>query len=321
MAHFEQSAVNLLNSDVIDGLRSIDDNSIDLVLTSPPYNINKPYERADRRTLDEYADWCREIIELIDDKLDEHGAVCWQVGNFVKDSSVLPLDYIVHPIFSDLGYRLRNRIVWQFNFGLHSQKRLSGRYETLLWFTKSDSYTFNLDDIRVEQLYPGKKHSEKKGNGRAGKPSGNPKGKNPSDHWIFSGRRFFEEDLVWQLPNVKANHPELTEHPCQFPVELAERCVLAFTNPGDTILDPFIGSGTTAIAGLPRRRKVIGIDRDESYIELANERITALREGKLRVRPSGKSVRRPSLGEAVARVPMEWRAEGGSKKEAEKNSC
>lgn len=317
MEQLQNSSLQLLNCDVIDGIDSIDNKSIDLVLTSPPYNINKPYEREDKRSLEEYADWCREIIERLDQKVTDQGAICWQVGNFVKNNSVLPLDYVVYPIFADLGFRLRNRIVWQFNFGLNAERRLSGRYETLLWFTKSDKYTFNLDDIRIEQLYPGKKHSGKKGKELAGRPSGNPKGKNPSDHWIFSGRRYFEEDLVWQLPNVKANHPELTEHPCQFPVELAERCVFAFTDPGDTILDPFIGSGTTAIAGLPRGRNVIGIDRDQRYIELAKERIEALKNGTLKVRPSGKEVRRPSAGEAVSKVPVEWSMAGGSQRETE----
>src|SRR5262249_24532457 len=150
------------------------------------------------------------------------------------------------------------------NFGLHSTKRLSGRYETILWFTKSSDYTFNQDEIRVPQLYPGKRHSESR-NGHAGKLSGNPLGKNPSDFWTFSPRRHLVESSLWEFPNVKANHPEKTIHPCQFPLELAERCVLAFTKPGGIVLDPFVGAGTSVVAALKHGRRAVGIDKDPSF--------------------------------------------------------
>src|SRR5882757_7585544 len=99
-------------------------------------------------------------------------------------------------------------------------------YETVLWFTKGDNYRFNLDPIRISQIYPGKRHPlERKS--LAGLPSGNPLGKNPGDVWEFSAEDHFRESLIWDIPNVKANHPEKTFHPCQFPIELVERCVLA----------------------------------------------------------------------------------------------
>ena len=129
-------------------------------------------------SLDEYLEWLEPIVKKLCSKIRPGGSVCWQVGNFVKDGEVFPLDYFFYKMFIDQGLKLRNRIIWQFNFGLHASKRLSGRYETLLWFTKSDNYTFNLDPIRIPQLYPGKRHSKRKGE-RAGQISGNPLGKNP----------------------------------------------------------------------------------------------------------------------------------------------
>ena len=257
-------------------------------------------------SLDEYVEWLAPIVKKICSKVAQNGGVCWQVGNFVRDGEVFPLDYYFYNMFLSEGFKLRNRIIWRFNFGLHANKRLSGRYETLLWFTKSDDYVFNLDPIRVPQLYPGKRHSAKKGEAKAGKPSGNPLGKNPSDFWTFSADDCFNENPVWEIPNVKANHPEQTIHPCQFPHELAERCVLAFSNEGDTVLDPFIGAGTSAIAAIKAGRTAIGIDRSPDYVTLAHERVKALRAGDLTLRQSGKDVRKPLVGEKVSKVPEEW---------------
>lgn len=296
----------LFNEDVSDALNRIPDNSVHLVLTSPPYNLNKIYERDQSMTLDEYIEWLEPVIHTLCEKLTDDGSVCWQVGNFVKDGEVFPLDFFFYDLFRKNGLKLRNRIIWQFNFGLHATKRLSGRYETLLWFTKSDDYVFNLDPIRVPQRYPGKRHASTKGADKAGKPSGNPLGKNPSDFWTFSSQECFTDNPVWELPNVKANHPEQTIHPCQFPHELAERCVLAFTNAGQTVLDPFVGAGTSVIAAVKAGRNAIGIDKDKDYIELTQTRMESLMEGTLQLRPSGKKVRKPKGKERVSRVPDEW---------------
>lgn len=148
------------------------------------------------------------------------------MGNYVDNGEIIPLDILLYPIFSSFKLKLRNRIVWHFGHGLHASKRFSGRYEVILWFTKTDEYVFNLDNVRVPQKLPNKKHF--KGPNK-GKLSGHPLGKNPSD--------------VWEIPNVKSNHVEKTIHPCQFPVELIERLVLALTDEGDWVFDPFIGGG------------------------------------------------------------------------------
>lgn len=287
-------------------LNHIQDGTVQLVVSSPPYNIGKEYELDSRMPLEDYIGWLEPIVSKLCTKISEHGSICWQVGNYVNKGQVFPLDYYFYSMFEASGFKLRNRIIWHFNFGLHATSRLSGRYQTLLWFTKSDDYTFNLDPIRVPQLYPGKRHSSKKGE-RAGKPSGNPLGKNPSDFWEFSASDAFDVSPMWDIPNVKSNHPEKTIHPCQFPIELAERCVLAFSNAGDCVLDPFVGTGTSMIAALKHDRRALGIDRDPEYVRLADDRIRALQTGELPMRKSGQPTRRPKPTEKVALVPEDWK--------------
>jgi len=197
---------------------------------------------------------------------------------------------------------LRNRIVWYFGHGLHASKRFSGRYETILWFTKSDSYIFNLDNVRVPAKYPGKRHYK---GPNVGKPSGNPKGKNPSDVWEILVKDW--EDCLWDIPNVKSNHPEKTEHPCQFPVELVERCVLALTHEGDYVFDPYAGVGSTLIAAIMHGRRAIASEKEQDYVAVARQRIASYFNGNLRLRPMGKPVHTPSGREKVAQVPSEWK--------------
>ena len=236
--------------------------------------------------------------------LSPEGSLCWQVGNYVEKGEVFPLDIFYYPFFQARGLHLRNRIIWHFDHGLHASKRFSGRYETLLWFTKTDSYTFNLDPVRVPSKYPGKTNFKPGPN--YGKPSGNPLGKNPSDIWKIVLQDW--ETALWNIPNVKANHPEKTIHPCQFPIELVERCVLALTNEGDWLLDPFSGVGSAMLAALKNDRRAMGCEKEKEYIALAKNRINDLRSGALRYRQLGKPVHQPTGREKISQIPMEWLA-------------
>lgn len=133
--------------------------TFDLVFTSPPYNLDKPYSGyADDRDLDEYLKWQERIITACVERLTPTGSICWQVGNYVSNGHILPLDLEIGPIFKKLGLKLRNRIVWNFGHGLHCKRRFSGRYEVVLWYSKTDAYKFNLDAIRIPSKYPNKKH-------------------------------------------------------------------------------------------------------------------------------------------------------------------
>jgi adenine-specific DNA-methyltransferase len=256
-------------------MRRLESNSIKLIVTSPPYNIGKAYER--KESLDKYVRAQAQVISECVRVLHNNGSICWQVGNHVQNGEVFPLDVILYDIFKRHDLQLRNRIVWHFEHGLHCSKRLSGRHETILWFTKSSNYTFNLDAIRVPSKYPNKKHFK---GPKLGQLSGNPLGKNPGDVWIF--------------PNVKNNHVEKTTHPCQFPVELVERLVLSLTKPGDRVFDPYMGVGTTVVGAVKHRRYGLGCDIIPAYVDTAWERIHLLRAGLLRMRPMDRPVYDPT---------------------------
>jgi adenine-specific DNA-methyltransferase len=260
--------------DCLDLLKTIPDESLELVVTSPPYNIGKEYEK--RLKLESYLEQQAAVIQECVRCLSCHGSICWQVGNYVDNGAIIPLDTVLYPIFTYSGLKMRNRIIWHFEHGLHCSRRFSGRYETIIWFTKSDEYTFNLDPIRVPQKYPGKKYFK---GPNAGKYSCNPLGKNPGDLWV--------------IPNVKSNHIEKTEHPCQFPVELIERLVLSMTTEGDWVLDPFLGTGTSIIAAIRHNRRGAGAEVVPKYIELAKDRIQQELAGTLRTRPMDKPVYDP----------------------------
>lgn len=291
----------LFHGDTNDFMETVPDESIKLIITSPPYNLGKAYEN--KVDIEEYLAEQTRTIETLFRKLRPDGSICWQVGNFVEKGEVFPLDIYYYPIFKNLGLFLRNRIIWHFGHGLHTKKRFSGRYESILWFTKSQNYTFNLDPVRVPSKYPGKRHY--KGPNK-GKPSGNPKGKNPSDVW--EGLAAEWESCFWEIPNVKSNHPEKTGHPCQFPIELVERCVLALTNEGDWVFDPYAGVGSSLIAAVKRNRRGMGSEQDEEYIGIAHERIAAFYNGTLSIRPLGKPVYKPTGREKVSQIPPEWDA-------------
>lgn len=289
----------VLNTDANLALRNVPSGKFDLVITSPPYNIGKEYET--KTSIEKYLDTQETIIEQLIRVLSEQGNLCWQVGNFVDKGEVFPLDIYYYQIFKKYGLKLRNRIIWHFGHGLHASKRFSGRYETILWFTKSDNYIFNLDAVRVPSKYPGKLYFK---GPKKGMPSGNPLGKNPSDIWQILLKDWDNE--IWNIPNVKSNHPEKTEHPCQFPVELVERCVLALTNKYSWVLDPFAGVGSTIIASIKNDRNCIGIEKELYYCKIAQKRIEDLKEGNLRVRPINKPIHKPSENDKVAKVPKEW---------------
>lgn len=291
--------VVIMAGDSAERLSEIPNETAKLIITSPPYNIGKVYETA--TSLDQYLEALDPIVRELVRLLSPMASLCWQVGNYVEDGEIFPLDIFYYPLFKKHGLRLRNRIIWHFDHGLHASKRFSGRYETLLWFTKGDEYTFNLDAVRIPSKYPGKTHF--KGEKR-GQPSGNPLGKNPSDKWRILIQDW--ETALWNIPNVKANHPEKTIHPCQFPIELVERCVLAFTNEGDWVLDPFSGVGSALLAALRNGRKAIGCEKEAEYVDIAKQRVADLYAGALGYRPLGRPVHQPSGREKVSKIPKEW---------------
>ena len=296
----EAQDIVLHEGDTYEFLRTFPDQLVTLAITSPPYNIGKVYEK--KVSIKEYLKEQEKVIGELIRVLKDNGSICWQVGNYIEKSEVFPLDIFYYDIFKSKGLKLRNRIIWHFGHGLHASKRFSGRYETILWFTKTDDYIFNLDAVRVPPKYPGKTYFK---GSKKGLPSCNPKGKNPADIWEILIHDW--EKKIWDIPNVKANHPEKTIHPCQFPIELVERCVLALTNENDWVLDPYSGVGSSLIAGIKNNRKVIGCDKEPEYIRVTKERISDFYSGTLKIRPLGKPIYKPTGKEKVSQIPQEWK--------------
>jgi len=286
----ETNHATIYEGDRLEMLKQIPDGSASLIVTSPPYNIGKSYESTVK--LEDYLDAQKETIGECVRVLSDEGSLCWQVGNHIaKDGEVFPLDALIFPICKSFGLKMRNRIIWHFEHGLHCTRRFSGRHETIIWFTKSDKYVFNLDPVRVPQKYPGKRDYKGK---NKGKLSGNPLGKNPGDVWI--------------LPNVKNNHIEKTVHPCQFPVELIERLTLSMTNAGDLVVDPYMGVGSALCAAVKHGRRGAGSDITTEYVTIARDRIRMAFEGTLKTRPMGKPVHAPGPNCKVAK--NYWKEEG-----------
>ena len=276
----------LFNGDCVELLKLVPDDGVSLTVSSPPYCMGKEYEPGNK--VEDFIAAHEKILPEIVRVTKPGGSICWQVGYHVRDNNVVPLDYIVFDILrkSCKDIVLRNRVIWTFGHGQHGYNRFSGRHELVLWFTKGDTYAFDLNAVRVPQKYPGKRAS--RGPNR-GELSGNPLGKNPSD--------------VWDIPNVKSNHVEKTTHPCQFPVALPQRFIRALTKPDDLVLDPFAGASSTGVAALLEGRRFLGAEMSSEYCDIGCTRLREALRGNAKVRPLNQAVHVPSPTQAVARKP------------------
>jgi len=282
------SDVSVIQADAVQFLGALTPGSVDLIISSPPYCMGKEYDTSGR--IEDFQKEHERLAPLLVRALRPGGSLCWQVGVHVRDGILTPLDAIVYAIFSSQpGMLLRNRIVWTFGHGVHATRRFSGRHETVLWFTKGDEYFFNLDAVRVPQKYPGKRYYK---GPKKGEWSGNPLGKNPSD--------------VWDIPNVKSKHVEKTAHPCQFPVALAQRFVKALVPERGLVSDPFLGSGTSAVAAVLENRRFLGCDMNADYVKIAQSRIRQAQRGTLKYRPIDRPIYQPNPNDTVAMRPSHF---------------
>jgi adenine-specific DNA-methyltransferase len=246
---------NIHNGDTLAYLRTLPNETVDLVVSSPPYNIGKEYES--RKALAHYIEEQSAILAECHRVLKNTGSIFWQVGSYSNAGTLIPLDIRFFPVLEDLGMLPRNRIVWARQHGLHGRKKFSARYETILWFTKSEEFIFDLDAIRVPQKYQNKKAHR---GDRKGEYTCNPDGKNPGDIWLFR--------------NVKHNHEEQTIHPCSFPEDLIARIVLTSTPEGGVVLDPYMGVGTVAVVAKDLKRHYLGAELEPRYHNVAMRRIS-----------------------------------------------
>lgn len=297
---FGEATAVLERADSVAYLKDLKSTSIDLMVTSPPYFIGKEYDRSTH-----VIDFEKTILRLLPEIqriLKPGGSICWQLGNYVCRNEIIPLDYVAANAMATIqSFCLRNRIIWTYSHGTNERRRFSGRHETILWYTYGDNYYFDLDLVRVPQKYPGKRHYK---GPRKGNYSGNPRGKNPGDYWDFGA--------IWDIPNVKANHVEKTEHPCQYPIALVRRLILALCPIGGSVLDPFVGSGTTAVAALLDGRNFVGCDVVDTYLSIAESRIEALLRGELRFRHD-MPIQEPTTNCKLSIVPQHFEFIAGAR--------
>lgn len=244
----------MYNGDCLDLLKSLPDESIQTIITSPPYNIGKRYD--DDLPFEDYLQVHREVIEECYRVLTEEGSIFWQVAVFTKDGHHYPLDVKFFPIFEDIGFIPRNRIIWPKSHGLHGKIRFSCRHETMLWFTKSEDHYFDVDPVRIPQKWPNKKSYSGDDKGEV---TSNPDGKNPGD--------------VWDIGHVKWNHEEQTVHRAQFPEALVKRALLSTSREGDVVFDPYAGSGTVPTVAQSHNRRYLAAERDNYYWKVCKLRL------------------------------------------------
>ena len=226
-------------------LKTIPDGSVKLAVTSPPYNIGKPYGKyKDKIPLNEWKELISVVTKEIYRILTPDGSFFLNLSPvpFGENKEILPLPYIGYDIMKETGFYIRNIITWTFNNMQNCTQRLSGRYENIIWGVKDiTNYVFNLDDIRIPYITQNDKRLE----GGAGR--------NPTDVWYFN-----------RVNNMTKGKLGLS-HPTVYPIEMIERIIKMSSNDGDTVLDPFLGSGTTVVAALKLNRKGIGFELDQSY--------------------------------------------------------
>lgn len=255
---YEDDDVLIYAGDCVGLLRRLDDESIPLTVTSPPYNIGKEYEKV--LQIEEYLDWVEAWITLIHSKTTSTGSFWLNLGYVSLEgrAKAIPLPYL---LWDRIPFFMIQEVIWNYGAGVAGKKFFSPRNEKFNWYVKDpDTYTFNLDSVRDPNVkYPNQKKN--------GKLRCNPLGKNPTD--------------VWQIPKVTSGRDrsskERTAHPAQFPIELVKRVILASSNPNDVVLDPFLGSGSTIEAALRTGRKAIGFEIDPGYIEMAIQRVKNVR--------------------------------------------
>lgn len=231
--------IQILCGNTLDILKKIPENSVDLLIADPPYNLGKDYgNNHDMKGFDEYLEFSRNWLRLSTQCLKPTGTLyCFMGFRFIS--------YLYDILDRELGLFFNSWITWHYTQGIGKKRGFSPRHDDILMFTKSEDFTFNLDAIRVPQKYYRERN--------------NMSGANPGDVWEFSHVHYCSE--------------ERQPHPTQKPEGLIERMVLASSNLGDTVLDTFAGSGTTLRVCQQLKRKCIGIEINEHYVDLIKIRL------------------------------------------------
>lgn len=230
--------------DCIKIIQSFPDKSVDLVFADPPFNIGINYDKYnDNLSYKEYYNWSNKWIKECYRLLKNNGSIYIAINDeFVAE---------VNLILKQMGFFFRNWIIWYYTFGQSQRKKFNRSHTHILYFTKSNNkFTFNGDSVRIPSARQ-IKYNDKRAN---------PKGKLPDDIWNFS--------------RVCGTFKErIRNHPCQMPEAILERIIRASSNKGDIVLDPFAGTGTTALVAKRLKRNFVTIEISKEYYKVVLDRI------------------------------------------------
>ncbi|WP_029513126.1 DNA-methyltransferase [Mesomycoplasma ovipneumoniae] len=232
--------LKIICGNAIEELKKIESKSINLIVTDPPYNLNKDYgNNKDNLEFEEYLEFSRQWLTEAKRVLKDDGTIYIFMG-------MRYISYIYSILEKELNMHFNSWITWFYTQGIGKTKGFSPRHDDILMFTKHKSkFTFNLDDIRVPQKFY--------------RSINNMRGSNPGNVWQFSHMHYCNKNRK--------------KHPTQKPEGLYERMILASSNENDTVLDPFVGSGTMLRVCQQTNRRGIGIEINEEYVQMCKERL------------------------------------------------
>ncbi|CAT04895.1 Modification methylase HpaI [Mesomycoplasma conjunctivae] len=232
--------LKIICGNAIEELKKIESKSINLIVTDPPYNLNKDYgNNKDNLKFEEYLEFSRQWLTEAKRILKDDGTIYIFMGTRY-------ISYIYSILEKELNMHFNSWITWFYTQGIGKTKGFSPRHDDILMFTKHKSkFTFNLDDIRVPQKFY--------------RSVNNMRGANPGNVWQFSHMHYCNKNRK--------------KHPTQKPEGLYERMILVSSNENDTVLDPFVGSGTMLRVCQQTNRRGIGIDINEEYVRMCKERL------------------------------------------------
>lgn len=270
------SEIEIKCGDALELLSAIPDESVDVIIADPPYNLGKDYgNNHDLKGFEDYLEFSQQWLKEAKRILKNDGTIYVFMG-------VRFISYLYDILDQKLGMHFNSWITWFYTQGIGKTKGFSPRHDDILMFTKTEDFKFNLDDIRVPQKFYRQRN--------------NMRGANPGN--------------VWEFSHVHYSNKNRKPHPTQKPEGIIERMILASSNEGDTILDPFAGSGTTLRVAQQLNRNGIGMEVNPEYVAMIQERLTEEFTGFDSIDPRMKRVpydlRRPEIRDEYLRNHIQW---------------
>ena len=257
----------VLVGDCVDRMRQLADGSVDLVFADPPFNIGYEYDvYDDRRKSAAYLAWADSWLAEAGRVLSPTGSLFLAIGDEYVAEHKVRLDA--------LGLTMRNWIVWHYTFGVNCTRKFNRSHAHILYYTKHPkTFTFNPDGVRVPSARM-TTYADRRAN---------PVGKLPDDTWVLrpqeTDAHFQPESDTWAVSRVCGTFKERTGHPCQMPEAVLDRIIRVASNPGELVLDPFAGSGTTLAVAKKLDRRFVGIELSEQYADGIRQRLQRIEFG------------------------------------------